>query len=461
LVITYAQGFGATGATNKVSVVSADASNQGSLAANNTNFITSTYSTDTAVTWGSTLAPPQYGIAYDRTKQSLLRFAGTNGSTTILDDYGNTITANGNAQLSTGTQIDGLNTLALDGTGDYIESTNFTSFGSGSWSVEFKFRWATLPTAGQTQILVNYGQTATNFGILFGLNNTAGTTKTTISLSSNGTSADIAAATLGTSTTWATATNYHFVVTYDALAGKYFVYKDGVQDTSITSASRICGLAKWRFGEAIDATLQQANGNAAGYRQLPHCLYPNGTTFTAPNISTFTISGTTSSDWFDISGYKMYGPTAASSSAGTNPTLTAKNLVYHGEQDTNASAVIATRNYAYQGKYVSADTAITGTSSKTSFSSNLGVPQGLRKAFAFLRNYTGEQSYVPGDVADFPTAVSAGTAARWSPINYTGRNTTNISASADPISLVGQGGGAGGTLTSANWKEFITESRLF
>lgn len=456
LALTFSGGFGSTGNVDFLTRITADASNQGTLGARQTNFITATYVSSSSVTWGSTVIPPQYGYAFDQAAQELLRWPGTNASTTILSDYGNTWTAAGNAQLSTGTLIDGGNTLLCDGTGDYVESSNFTTLGGGSWTWEFKFRWATLPIAGQTQVLLNAGQSASNFGILLGLNNTTGTTKTTLSLSSNSTSADIVSLQLGTKTVWATATTYHFALTYDALAGAYFLYVDGTQDgATVTTASRICGLVKVRYGEAIDATLQQANGSYGWSRMSRSCAYPNGTAFT-PTTSIPSVTG----DFFSIPQMTMYGVTVASGVAGTNPTLTAKNVVYVGEQDTGAATVTATRNYAYQGKYVSADTTIPGLGTRTAFAANLGVTPTIEPQ-VFGRNYIADQGFTPGMIVRLMILPTAGYATN-AQVAIEDRNTLSVvTGSSAVISVNNRTTGVGVNGVAANWKMFVTAQRGF
>lgn len=456
MVIAFATGFGAYGASDLVSRLSANVSDMtgADLATQVTSYIFATYTNNAAVIWGSTANPPQYGYTYQQNQQSLLRFAGADASTSIIDDYGNTWAAVGNAQVDTAVQIDTLNTLLLDGTGDYVESTSFTSLGGGSWTMEAKVRWNTLPTAATTQVIFNFGQTATNFGVLLGLNNTAGTTKTTLSLSSNSTSADIASVSLGTSTVWATATTYHIAVTYDAVAGKYFVYKDGIQDNSVTSALRISGLGKARIGETIDATLAQLNGAVAGFRLAPFCRYPNGTTFVAPTLSAFAVEG----HWFDIGGYQMWEATTASAVAGTNPTFTVRVRCFVGEVDTSAAAVTAVRNYAYQGKFSSALVApFPGVSTQTSITHNLGVlPIGLMDVI--LECVTSEQGYVTGDQVRLGASGNAGFAAPF--VSRTTKTSMSFAIqNTSSISVPPATGGANVSLTVAKWGYRINTNR--
>jgi hypothetical protein len=71
----------------------------------------------------------------------LLHGDGTNGSTTITDSSGSpkTVTAFGNAQISTARSKFGNASIAFDGTGDYLGlGTGNTAyqFGSGNWTVE-------------------------------------------------------------------------------------------------------------------------------------------------------------------------------------------------------------------------------------------------------------------------------------------------------------------------------------
>jgi hypothetical protein len=71
----------------------------------------------------------------------LLHGDGTNGSTTIVDSSPTpkTVTAVGNAQISTAQSKFGGSSLAFDGTGDYLSLPldNQISFGSGEFTFEF------------------------------------------------------------------------------------------------------------------------------------------------------------------------------------------------------------------------------------------------------------------------------------------------------------------------------------
>ena len=175
LVVAFANGFGKMGPQDLVSVISADSTGFiSSLEASNTSFLFGTYSSKTAITWSKGLVPPDYAYAFDRTRGALLNFNGTDASTTMLDDFGNTWTASGDAQLDTAQQKFGSASLLLDGTGDYISSTNFTSLGPDSWEISFWFRINALPGVGSTALLFTFFNAAGNFPINLNISNSGG-----------------------------------------------------------------------------------------------------------------------------------------------------------------------------------------------------------------------------------------------------------------------------------------------
>lgn len=88
---------------------------------------------------------------------------GTNGSTTFTDVKGKTVTANGNAQISTAwyPTITGKTSSGyLDGSGDYLTVTHSgdLNFGSGDFTIRGRFRFQ---TTGTLQIIVD-GRGTTN-----------------------------------------------------------------------------------------------------------------------------------------------------------------------------------------------------------------------------------------------------------------------------------------------------------
>jgi hypothetical protein len=362
----------AAGAVDFTSTISADASNQGSLAASNTNFVHATHVNAASVTWGSALVPPQYGYAFDRTQGALLNFNGTDASTTMLDDFGNTWTANGNAQLDTAQFKFGSSSLLLDGTGDYITSTNFTTLGDGSWEMSCWFRVNALPGVGVAYDILG-AMNATGNGARVQMFNQAGTTKLFYYGSSNGTSTDIINGIGGSNTTWAAGTWYKIRFVFDALAGTYRAYLSvngaaETQDHSTSSTARICAITMFRVG-ANESGVQGFNGWIDAVRFV-RCAPKTGTetpAAVAPAITDYPVH------FFSIPAMTMYEVTSASGSAGTNPGMTARNRVFVGEQDTNGSAVTATRCYALRGEYESVVIGLVAGGADT-FSHNIGVP---------------------------------------------------------------------------------------
>jgi hypothetical protein len=105
----------------------------------------------------------------------LLHGNGTNGSTVITDSSGSpkTVTAAGNAQISTAQSKFGGSSIAFDGAGDYIaiaEASGSFTFGTGDFTIEFWF----------------YPSNLTGLTILADWRNTAGNTAGRLTLYRNG-----------------------------------------------------------------------------------------------------------------------------------------------------------------------------------------------------------------------------------------------------------------------------------
>jgi len=86
------------------------------------------------------------------TSSSLLHFDGTNGSTSFPDVYAPTWVQHGGAQLSTANPKFGSASLLLNGTTDYIQTSDLTdfSFGSADFTVEGWFFNAGTSGSDQT-----------------------------------------------------------------------------------------------------------------------------------------------------------------------------------------------------------------------------------------------------------------------------------------------------------------------
>lgn len=99
-----------------------------------------------------------------------------------------------------------------------------------------------------------------------------------------------------------------------------------------------------------------------------------------------------------------YGPAEMSMTVGNGSSAVAVRRVCVGEADTNATGVVATRAYAYQGTFESQETAISA-SAVTVFGHSIGdVPKNVD---VVLRCKTAEHGYLVGDEAWFKTRPSA------------------------------------------------------
>ncbi len=88
----------------------------------------------------------------------LLNCNGANGSTVFTDSslYGRTVTANGNAQITTTNPKFGSGAALFDGSGDYLTFSGSISdfaFGSGAFTVEF---WAHFNSVSGTRCLLDF-----------------------------------------------------------------------------------------------------------------------------------------------------------------------------------------------------------------------------------------------------------------------------------------------------------------
>lgn len=106
----------------------------------------------------------------------LLHCDGTNGSTTFTDSAGtpNTMTASGNAAITTSQSKFGGASGDFDGTGDYVKPTSATNFGifDGAYTIEAWARITNLPASGTVRSIFSASQNSgggfryLNFGVL-------------------------------------------------------------------------------------------------------------------------------------------------------------------------------------------------------------------------------------------------------------------------------------------------------
>ena len=357
-LLTFAGGYGAGGQVDSFSFLSADQANQGSFVASNINYIYADYSSPTSVTWSDCLIPPQQGYAFDRIEGALLNFEGADTSTIIIDGLGNTWNAVGNAQIDTAQFKFGSSSLLLDGTGDYVHSTNFTTLGNGSWEASLWFRLNAAPGVGARAML--FSATSASFNnVVLSLFNNGGTIKLEWYLSSNGTSADIVSGVVGTNTVWTLNQWNKMRLVFDALAGTYRVYLSlngaaETQDLTLSSSSRIAGITRLVVGEDLINPGRAFNGwiDAVRFMRAATVTGTETPVAAAPSVTDHLIH------FFSIPEMKMYEVTAESVTAAVNPTMVARTRLFVGECDTSVGAVTAVRNYALRGKYFQSTIAI-------------------------------------------------------------------------------------------------------
>lgn len=441
IVASFANGFDAYGVKEYFNRITADAADYWTaLPARNVSFLMLDRDAGAGTLSAyKTLVPPQYGPAFVKTRQALLHFEGSDASTTITDEHGTTWSVQGNAQIDTAQFKFGASSLLCDGTGDYVESTAFTEFPDDSWTIEFHVRFNALPGSGANHSLVNFGNNST-FGAVLGIYNSAGTVQLAVSLSSTGASHNLANASGGTKTAWATNTWYHVALTFDALAGKYFVYVDGVLDNTVNTSTRLCPITKARLG-ADNAGGSFLNGWADEFRLSPCCRYPNGTTFTPP-----AAAYTADAEWFDTATmtWKFGAPSG----------WVEKQRLAVGEATTDASSVTAATTYALRGFYRSQETTLPASGTMQSFSHSLGTkdvqirPQLVCKA--------ANKGYTPGERLALASAADVATGAVTFAV--TGRNAVGAVFSGG-VPVVDKTGGAVNNVDATAWKYALEVDR--
>lgn len=365
VVATFANGENEFGPINYRTRFSADQADYwSSLPASNTSFLMLDRNSSTgAISAYNTLVPPQYGAYFDKTKQALIHFEGADASTTMTDEYGNTWTAVGNAQIDTAQFKFGSSSLLLDGTGDAIKAADL-DFGryADSWTKEAFIRPNSFAAIGAIFAdLPSAASAAQGFNLRV---DTTGKLQLYASGASGAWS--IASAVAGTATL-ATGTWYHILASWDGTT--YRVFVDGVLDISVASTTPvfIANTANTTaIGGNVDGT-ESFNGHIDEIRFSP-CARST-VAFTAP-VAAFTPDA----EWFDLSEFKWKfgGPTTG---------WTEKQRVCVGETVTGAATVSSATTYALRGRYDSGKFAV-AVSTNYSKSHNLGVSSAHVRLFA-------------------------------------------------------------------------------
>jgi trimeric autotransporter adhesin len=188
------------------------------------------------------------------TSQSMLHFSGSNGSTTLTDEFGNAWTAYGNANIqSSSPWKSGEKHVYLDGSGDYIKTTDMKFSGDA-----FTLRWRQCFDVLATNKALVRDNTATRFALTL-----ASGTNLSIAISSNGTTWNVANSVTGSKTDWNSNQWYEFEITYSTTQG-YKVYVDGQLDISISNTAKIYSPTGIMLGIAND----MGSGSVGGISDL-------------------------------------------------------------------------------------------------------------------------------------------------------------------------------------------------
>jgi hypothetical protein len=111
------------------------------------------------------------GDPYFANVSLLLHGNGTNGSTTITDNSPSpkTVTAVGNARISTAQSKFGGSSIAFDGNGDYLTTADSPDWDiAGDYTIEFWARMPSQSTAGYTLVYLGTNAFASSSGFLIG-----------------------------------------------------------------------------------------------------------------------------------------------------------------------------------------------------------------------------------------------------------------------------------------------------
>ena len=230
--------------------------------------------TGTSYTWSTELddvAAIGSSDIYWSSVVSLLRFEGTNNSTTIVDEAEIPLTwsCTANAKLSTAQKKFGVSSLYLDGDGDYVSTTSLTSVGS-QWTAEAFIKSDDIASNTAKQLFQFVNGSGYGFDLLVAKNTLGApdstTTRLRVYISSNGTSANIANnvySTVSLGTTIAGAF-HHVRCTFNGSAYKFYWNRALV--LTVTSSSSICTFSKVAIGGNSSVSGQTLLGYVDSFR---------------------------------------------------------------------------------------------------------------------------------------------------------------------------------------------------
>ena len=191
---------------------------------------------------------PQYKDPDYSSVSLLLHGNGTNGSTTITDNSPSpkTVTAVGNAQISTAQSKFGGASIAFDGTGDYLQAadTSGLRLESGDFTVE---AWVNLTVGTDSAYVISkYNTFVTSPGIVFAVLRNNHPTNARGLLVVLGSNTALIGSNLIANNIW-----YHIAVTRSSGSVRAFV--NGVQaGTVFTNSTNLTDTAVLRIGSSND-----------------------------------------------------------------------------------------------------------------------------------------------------------------------------------------------------------------
>ena len=173
--------------------------------------------------------PLDVSTVWDSYTVLMLHGDGTDDSTTITDEIGHTMTANGNAEIDTGVKEFGTGSIQFDGTNSYVTAPNGTVgpgtstwyMGSDDFTIDFWVYIATLPSLNASYSIIGQWESVNaRWGVDF--NNIAGVYSWTIVFNNGSGQQVLTATTTISATTW-----YHIAVV--RYGNNFMIFQNGVQ----------------------------------------------------------------------------------------------------------------------------------------------------------------------------------------------------------------------------------------
>lgn len=164
--------------------------------------------------------------AWDTYTKLMLHGDGTDASTTITDEIGNTVTANGNAQIDTAQKKFGTGSILFDGTGDYLSVPDSDSwYFDGDFTIDLQVRFNSV---GSAQCFLSQ-QTDSNNRLYFQFDN--GSAALQFMIDSGGINI------ITVSKSWSPSINTQYHVEIDRSGNNFYMFIEGVQiGTTVTDA---------------------------------------------------------------------------------------------------------------------------------------------------------------------------------------------------------------------------------